>query len=73
MVTRYDLTEEVETGKVDITPVPESMDGRYVSWEDYCQLQEENRRLTTALRQAINKRDIAQRDLKRLKLSIWVK
>lgn len=27
MVTRYDLTEEVETGKDDITPVPENMGG----------------------------------------------
>ena len=34
-VTRYDLTEDVITGHIDITPVPENMCGRYVSWEDY--------------------------------------
>ncbi len=35
MITRYDLTEEVETGRIDVTPVPESHDGRYVSYDDY--------------------------------------
>lgn len=34
-VTRYDLTEDVATGEINITPVPENMNGRYVSWEDY--------------------------------------
>lgn len=35
MVTRYDLTEEVDTGLLEITPVPESHEGRYVTYEDY--------------------------------------
>lgn len=34
-VTRYDLTEDVSTGEVDITPVPARMQGRYVTFEDY--------------------------------------
>lgn len=36
-VTRYDLTEDVNTGVVDITPVPNSMEGRYVTFEDYAE------------------------------------
>lgn len=39
-VTRYDITEDVTTGVVDITPVPNSMEGRYVSYEDYAVLQQ---------------------------------
>lgn len=35
MVTRYDLTEEVDTGVLDITPVPENHEGRFVTYEDY--------------------------------------
>lgn len=38
-ITRYDLTEDCTTGKVDITPVPETMEGRYVSYEDYAALE----------------------------------
>ena len=34
-ITRYDLTEDVNTGVVDITPVPESMEGRFVTFEDF--------------------------------------
>lgn len=34
MVVRYDLTEDF-AGAVDITPVPDSHEGRYVSYEDY--------------------------------------
>lgn len=34
MVQRYDLTEDF-AGAVDITPVPDSHEGRYVSYEDY--------------------------------------
>lgn len=34
-ITRYDLTEDVATGVVNITPVPERMEGRYVAYEDY--------------------------------------
>lgn len=45
-VTRYDLTEDVSTGVVDITPVPQSMEGRYVSYEDYAAMQQ---RLDAAL------------------------
>lgn len=35
MVTRYDLTEEVDTGVLDITPVPSNLEGRFVSYQDY--------------------------------------
>lgn len=37
MVVRYDLTEDF-AGAVDITPVPDSHEGRYVSYEDYKEL-----------------------------------
>lgn len=37
-VIRYDLTEDCETGKIDITPVPGNMDGRYVSYDYYAVL-----------------------------------
>lgn len=39
-IARYDLTEDCTTGKVDITPVPETMEGRYVSYEDYAALEQ---------------------------------
>lgn len=39
MVTRYDLTEEVDTGVLEITPVPDSHEGRYVTYEDYAALE----------------------------------
>ena len=35
MVVRYDLTEDCVSGAVDITPVPDSHEGRYVAYEDY--------------------------------------
>lgn len=38
MVVRYDLTEDF-AGAVDITPVPDSHGGRYVSYEDYVELE----------------------------------
>ena len=38
MVVRYDLTEDF-AGAVDITPVPDSHEGRYVSYEDYAKLE----------------------------------
>lgn len=38
-IARYDLTEDCTTGKVDITPVPETMEGRYVSYKDYAALE----------------------------------
>lgn len=38
MVVRYDLTEDF-AGAVDITPVPDSHEGRYVSYEDYVELE----------------------------------
>lgn len=38
-IARYDLTEDCTTGKVDITPVPETMEGRYVSYDDYAALE----------------------------------
>lgn len=37
---RYDLTEDVEHGFFDITPVPNSMEGRFVTYEDYASLQQ---------------------------------
>lgn len=48
-MTRYDLTEDVATGVVDITPVPESHDGRYVLHSDYQALLNE----AVALRDAV--------------------
>ncbi|QVR48617.1 hypothetical protein [Escherichia phage vB_EcoS_SCS92] len=41
MVIRYDLTEDCASGVVDITPVPDSHEGRYVSYEDYAKLEAE--------------------------------
>lgn len=41
MVTKYDLTEDM-AGNTDITPVPESHDGRFVAVEDYNALAAEN-------------------------------
>ena len=41
MVTRYDLTEDMD-GNTDITPVPESHNGRFVAAEDYDALAAEN-------------------------------
>ncbi|AZF94563.1 hypothetical protein HOU72_gp32 [Pectobacterium phage Khlen] len=40
-VTRWDLTEDVATGIVDVTPVPHSMGGRFVTYEDYDKLAED--------------------------------
>lgn len=39
MVVRYDLTGDCVNGAVDITPVPDSHEGRYVSYEDYVELE----------------------------------
>lgn len=39
MVQRYDLTEDCVSGTVDITPVPDSHEGRYVAYEDYAELE----------------------------------
>ena len=39
MVVRYDLTEDCVSGAVGITPVPDSHEGRYVSYEDYLKLE----------------------------------
>ncbi len=38
-VTRYDLTEDLATGEVDITPVPETQAGGYVAYEDYAAME----------------------------------
>ncbi len=38
MVVRYDLTEDF-VGAVDVTPAPDSHEGRYVSYEDYVELE----------------------------------
>lgn len=53
-VTRYDLTEDVSTGFFDITPVPERMEGRYVTYEDYSALQKNMDAECANLRQAID-------------------
>lgn len=37
-VTRYDLNEDVGTGELFISPVPQSMEGQYVSYQDYTEL-----------------------------------
>lgn len=34
-VTRYDLTQDIETGQYDITPVPASDQGKFVIYDDY--------------------------------------
>lgn len=39
MVTRYEMTEDFY-GAVDVTPVPESHAGRFVSYEDYKNLEQ---------------------------------
>jgi len=39
-VTRYDLNEDLVTGELFISPVPEKMEGGYVSYEDYAALQQ---------------------------------
>lgn len=46
LIQRYDLTEDVETGFFDITPVPERMEGRFISYEDYAVLQDRVHKLT---------------------------
>ena len=51
-VTRYDLTEDVSTGEVDITPVPERMQGRYVTFEDYEALAQQLKATTNSLTNA---------------------
>lgn len=51
-VTRYDLTEDVSTGEVDITPVPERMQGRYVTFEDYEALAQQLSATTNSLTNA---------------------
>ena len=39
MIQRYDLTCDVATEDFDITPVPESHEGRFVAYEDYAALE----------------------------------
>lgn len=39
MVQRYDLTYNVLSDDFDITPVPESHEGRFVAYEDYAALE----------------------------------
>lgn len=50
MVIRYDLTEDCVSGAVDITPVPDSHEGRYVSYEDYAKLEAELLEIKAAAR-----------------------
>jgi len=33
-LTRYELTEDCTTGMIDVTPVPDSMEGRFVLYDD---------------------------------------
>lgn len=40
MVQRYELTEDF-AGNVDVTPVPDSHNGRWVKYEDYERLKQE--------------------------------
>lgn len=39
MIQRYNLTYNVATEDFDITPVPESHEGRFVAYEDYAALE----------------------------------
>lgn len=39
MIQRYDLTYDVVTEDFDITPVPESHEGRFVEYKDYAALE----------------------------------
>lgn len=39
MIQRYDLTYNVLSDDFDITPVPESREGRFVAFEDYAALE----------------------------------
>lgn len=39
MIRRYDLTYNVLSDDFDITPVPESREGRFVAFEDYAALE----------------------------------
>lgn len=39
MIQRYDLTYDVATEDFDITPVPESHEGRFVAYEEYAALE----------------------------------
>ncbi|EAN1947222.1 hypothetical protein IF157_21345 [Salmonella enterica subsp. enterica serovar Typhimurium] len=66
-MTRYDFCQWSN----DDAGMQEDSDGEYIKYDEYKTLLEENARLQTALRQAINKRDMAQRELKRLKLCVW--
>lgn len=51
MVQRYDLTYDVATEDFDITPVPESHEGRFVAYEDYESLLKLNESLTKEIEQ----------------------
>lgn len=56
MIQRYDLTYDVATEDFDITPVPESHEGRFVAYEDYAALEEkysEAQRELVALRSQV--------------------
>lgn len=46
-ITRYDLNEDVATGIVDISPVPDNLEGRFVSYTDYAELKAERDTLAT--------------------------
>lgn len=51
MIQRYDLTYDVATEDFDITPVPESHEGRFVAYEDYESLFKLNESLTKEIEQ----------------------
>lgn len=56
MIQRYDLTYDVATEDFDITPVPESHEGRFVEYEDYAALEakySESQRELVALRSQV--------------------
>lgn len=51
MIQRYDLTYDVATEDFDITPVPESHEGRFVAYEDCESLLKLNESLTKEIEQ----------------------
>lgn len=78
-VTRYDLTEDLATGEVDITPVPETQAGGYVAYEDYAAteakcaaLAAENAGLKAAVTQQIELRAVIKKAGRPPHADFWV-
>jgi len=68
MVVRYDLTEDF-AGAVDITPVPDSHEGRYVSYEDYAALEAKYRMIVGHFIKAKQYQDSCKPEL--MNSAIW--